>query len=389
MTFQPLLLSLMAMLALIFGVEHPLTAKNCHKNKKPCNFYFDAFGDTAYTQAQEVQLIDLIQNTINKEKTAFVVHIGDMQPDPLGVSASIPSASIALNETQFRQKRNILWMIKHPFILTPGDNDWSDTIHPLAGPLPGSAPFPPNSDPIGTLESLRNVFYREGTNTKFCFKVVSQPDEQPEYSEFIENKRWIYNNVVFVTLNTISGNNGLNPGPIPQPPTAPFQQAITDIINESQGTGGFQGRINANQAWLARAFDIAESISARGLVIFTQGGINANFVSPSSGYAPMLQLLRDRTLAAAPQLKVLFIHGNQHLFGMSKPLPETGAYPPGTTLSDYLENFTAILVPGPSFPPNPPSFPNPQYGAMGRVRIKVDFNDPGLFLVSTQTRNLE
>lgn len=338
------------------------------------NFFFDVMGDTAYQTTDTPKLINLINNVINREHPAFVVHVGDQQNDPAGTAAGT-SETIALTEAQFIPKRDLLWTIRSPYIITPGDNDWSDTIKTPAGPVPGTPPFPPNPDPIGTLNAFRNVYYNQGTNVPFPFAVVVQAQEQPQFSEFVENRRWIYNNIVFVTIHTISGANGL------VPPASPFPAAQQAIINETSGLAGFQGRINANLAWLTRAFDVADQMNARGVVIFTQAPsvqiTNGfyNFRTPPAGYDTMLGLIRTRTLAALPLgRQVLLAYGDGHFYMVSKPLPLAGTYPPtDTTVAnlDLLPNFTAVEVPGASA-----SFVT---GAQGRVKVKVDFNDPGLF----------
>lgn len=342
------------------------------------HFSFAAMGDTAYYLQDEAGLTKLIDQVINKEKLAFVVHLGDQQNDPYGTApgdSSSPSSSIAIKESQFIPKRDALWKIKHPFLITPGDNDWSDTIRSLEAPVAGLPPYPPDPNPLETLENFRNVYYRSGTNVKFPFKVVSQPQEQSEFSDYIENKRWIYQDIVFVTIHAIGGNNGLEPGP------SIYPQAIQAIIDESLGNSGFQGRIAAGESWLSRAFDVADAIDAKGIVIFTHAPTNSlsrgvyDFRNPTTGFEGLLRIMRNRTLLALTQQRqVLLCFADGHLFTVSKPLPIGGSYPPtDTTATDLnlLPNFTAIQVPGSSF--------NTVTGAQGRVKVTVDFNSKGLF----------
>ncbi|MBS0637765.1 MAG: hypothetical protein JSS12_09655, partial [Verrucomicrobia bacterium] len=217
-----------------------LEAKECK------NFSFDAIGDAIY-QEEEVGAWDhIINNVINKEHPAFVVHVGDFQIDPRGLDFPNP-LPIALTESQILEKRDYWWQIKAPLIVTPGDNDWSDTIADPSAPPPGSPPYPPNRYPLQTLNAFRDVWYQQGTNVKFPFHVVSQPHEFPEFEDYIENKRWIYNDVVFVTIHTIAGDNGLDPA------DSIYPEARQAIIDEASGP---TGRIAANLAWLNRAFDV-------------------------------------------------------------------------------------------------------------------------------------
>jgi hypothetical protein len=120
--------------------------------------------------------------------------------------------------------------------LTPGDNDWADTVRDPVN----------NPDPIGTLNALRTLFYG-ANNVEFPFNVISQPEEFPEFFEYIENRRWEIAQapraqsarqasscrIVFATVHTISDDNGL----------AHSSQAVRDEAAR---------RIAANQAWLEK-----------------------------------------------------------------------------------------------------------------------------------------
>lgn len=126
-----------------------------------------------------------------------------------------------------------------------------------------------------------------------------------------------------MTLHTTSDNNGLNP------PTSPFEEARQAIIDETAGNGAFQGRIAANQAWLNKAFDVAERKRARGLVIMTH--TNPHFDQPVviPGYEEMLRTIRDRSVANIPNnLQVLYVYGDSHIYSIGKPFPLLGEYPP-------------------------------------------------------------
>lgn len=356
----------------IFASSHVQAKSSCDGSDQYKNFYFEVMGDTAYFQTSEAQLIELIDNVINKECPEFVVHIGDYQAPSEGAGV-VP---VATTLPEIIAKRDILWKIKHPFIFTPGDNDWMDTA---ANPPSGVS----NPDPLGTLNDIRTAFYKSGSNVPFSFKVVSQAEEQPAlYSEFVENRRWIINGIVFATIHTVSGNNGLNPSSLtPQPQR-------DEIIAESTL------RIQANLAWINRTFDIATQEKAKGIVFFSQANPNFSGSPASTGFANSLTLIRDRTVAANAVKKnainVLYCYGDSHVFTVNKPMPEAGTYPPATSLTNdvnLLEYFTAIQVPGQSLPANPPTFATSLVGAMGRVKIKVDYDEPGLFSVYTHVRS--
>jgi hypothetical protein len=356
------MLALLAGLVCMSTVTIHTTQPPSTPNAECKTFSFAALGDTAYTAGFERELLELITGTLNQEQTRFVVHVGDFQADPR-VAANFPDFLVATTAAQLQRPRDILFSINKPFILTPGDNDWSDTV---------SAPVN-NPDPIGTLNAVRTLFYST-SNVAFPFNVVSQPDEFPEFFEYIENRRWEIARppraesarhvascqIVFATVHTISDDNGL---------THP-SQAVRD---ESAR------RILANQAWLERAFDVAAARRARGVVIFTQAAIN--FTNPSAGFKPMIDLLQAKAAAFDPALQILLIYGDSHAFVVNKPFRGDTIVAPtsGVTRFRQRENVTAIQVPGFPFTFNT--------GATGRIRVTVNFDDPDLFSLYLSTRN--
>jgi hypothetical protein len=70
---------------------------------------------------------------LNRERLAFVVHVGDV-----GSSAQACGGGwLAARKAQFAK-------IRHPFVLVPGDNEWSDC-----------------KDPLGRLRAWRDLFCGE------------------------------------------------------------------------------------------------------------------------------------------------------------------------------------------------------------------------------------
>ncbi len=338
--------------------QQPLRGKSCcsklsHCSKKTqniiSNFSFDVLGDTAYTTTFEAELIQLINNTINRENVRFVVHVGDIQSSPTGLLV-LPNALSTITEEGLTRARNILFSINKPLIYTPGDNDWADTVRPPIN----------NPNPLGTLATIRRLFFTR-TNVPFPFEVVAQPQEFPEFSEFVENRRWVLGNIVFVTVHTIGGDNGL---------ASPSAEVRAESVR----------RIAANQAWLERAFTVAAQLQSRGIVIFTQAAID--FANPSPGFRPMINLISAKAKEIGNARQILFIYGDNHTFLVNKPLPGAPVTPPALVpipLFKQQENFTAIQVPG---------FPVPgSTGATGRVRVTVNFNDPDLFNLYLSTRD--
>ena len=85
-------------------------------------FAFGVLGDTPYSQAEATKLDGLIAR-INAQELAFVVHVGD-----IGTSATTQACGDPWLEARQRQFARI----RHPFVLLPGDNEWSDCREPRA-----------------------------------------------------------------------------------------------------------------------------------------------------------------------------------------------------------------------------------------------------------------
>jgi len=75
---------------------------------------FALMGDTPYSD-NEVRRLDSLIDDLNAQPLAFVAHVGD-----------ITSGKGPCTDQWFGARRKQLARIRHPFILLPGDNDWTD-----------------------------------------------------------------------------------------------------------------------------------------------------------------------------------------------------------------------------------------------------------------------
>jgi hypothetical protein len=122
---------------------------------------FGVLGDAPYSEA-EVARLDAVIDEINAQPLEFVVHVGD-----------IGSSALACTDAWLLERKAQFARIRHPFILVPGDNEWSDC-----------------RDPVGRLQRWRQIF---------C--------EAPR--EFCEHRRWEHAGWVFVALNVPGHNNNV------------------------------------------------------------------------------------------------------------------------------------------------------------------------------------
>jgi hypothetical protein len=198
---------------------------------------------------------------INAQPLAFVVHVGD-----------ITSGTGPCGDEWLEARKRQFARIRHPFVLLPGDNEWTDCHR--SGHVPAER-----------LEKWRSLF---------CVPIRNFPVERQE-GKYCENVRWVHDNVVFVGLNIPGGNNNLDDDP-----------------------AEYDERMPAVFAWLDQAEALARGRD--GLVVLMQAN---PFIEPRRGGANGFDgvLERLRRLAATAPGKVLLVHGDTHRFRDDEPIP--------------------------------------------------------------------
>jgi len=210
---------------------------------------FGVLGDTPYSEA-EVERLDALIEEINAQPLAFVVHVGD-----IGTSRQ------ACSQEWIEDRKRQFARIRHPFVLLPGDNEWSDCDNPLA-----------------RLKRWRALF---------CSPSLKVEIQNGEYCEHV---RWELHGIVFVALNVPGSNNNVR-----HPEHGPRMQAVL--------------------AWLDEAAALSQS--RKGLVVLMQA--NPFVTLPRDGYAALREKLS--TLAQRLAGKILLIHGDTHVYRQDEPLP--------------------------------------------------------------------
>lgn len=312
------------------------------------SFQFAAIGDTGYSKKSEAEFDRMIA-AMNKESLAFVVHVGDFEADPRPYMRSPTTISEPCTDERFKTVLAQFQQSAHPFILTPGDNDWTD-CHVLKAR---------KVDPLERLAKVREMFYPQGVSLgKRTMPVESQASD-PKFAKFRENLAWTLNNISFVTLHIVGSNN--NRGRTPEMDTEAGE------------------RMAANIAWMRKAFTDAKARNSAGLVLMTQAnpgfetkwtpsligryfrlfpGVNPPKTLPPSGFDDILDAVTVEI--ASYDKPTLFIHGDTHIFHVSKPLVDRKS-------ERFLDHFTRLEVFG-----DPDSH---------WVRVIVDPTVPGLFTI--------
>lgn len=301
-------------------------------------FEFGVIGDVPYTAEEEAQLPGVIRAMDNAD-LAFVTHVGDLQADGRGYRDGLTPCT----DQTLANRKAMLQASRHPMIVTPGDNDWTDCHRAN-----------PAQDPIARLAAVRESLFPDARTLGQRSFAVTQQSMEPAFSKYRENLRWVYGDIVFITLHTVGSNNNLG--------------------RTAEADAEYADRNAANLAWLKQAFDLAKRAHHKALVIITQADPIFEDWSPpflftrvlrvappateTSGHKQFLAALEAEV--AAFERPVLLIHGDTHYFRVDKPLFSSKT-------KRLIANLTRVETFGSPY--------------VHWVRITVDPSDPGIFLI--------
>ena len=207
-----------------------------------------------YSEA-EIGRLDQMIDEMNAAPLAFVVHVGD-----IGSSSALQ----ACGDAWVLERKKQFARIRHPFVLVPGDNEWSDC-----------------KDPLLKLRLWRQMFCVSDSR----LKVESQK------GEYCEHIRWQFADTLFVVLNVAGSNNNLR-----HAEHAPRMAAV--------------------MAWLDESAAAAERRDLRLAVVMHADPF---VTTPRDGYAPLREKLA--ALGARRAGKVVLIHGDTHVYRDDEPIP--------------------------------------------------------------------
>jgi hypothetical protein len=304
-------------------------------------FEFGVVGDIPYTRAQEAEYARVMAD-MSARDLAFVTHIGDCMFDPRPYERNPALARMPMTDDNYAYVLSTFQSCRHPLVLTPGDNDWSDAVQFKKTRV----------DPLERLQKLRATFYpREGVLGQRSMPVVSQARDAA-YATYVENLTWNINGLRFATLHIVGSDD-----------------------NAREAKDEHAARQAANIAWMRRAFATAKSEASPGLVLISHAnpdfenrcarsvrGAEAPKEARPTPYDPFLDALIEQ-MQAYPK-PVLYVHGDTHIFRIGKPLmnPKTGR---------FFENLTRLETFG--------------WPDSGWVRVAVNPANPQLFEIHPQT----
>ncbi len=220
-------------------------------------------GDTPYFQ-NEVQRLDLLIDDMNARELAFVAHVGD-----------ITSGQGPCTDAWFEARKRQFARLRHPFVLLPGDNDWTDCHRS-------------GFEPLERLEKWRSLF---------CFPKNLKMERQS--GAYCEHVRWEASGYLFVALNVQGSNDNLG-----RTPAMDREHA---------------GRTRAVLAWLDDSETQLRSRKLDAMVLLMQANPFLPPRSGPSGYTAVLAKLR--ALGASHPEKIVLVHGDTHAYRDDYPLP--------------------------------------------------------------------
>jgi hypothetical protein len=299
-------------------------------------FSFALIGDAPYGTRDEGPFARILERIGGDPAIRVVLHAGD-----------IKASSEPCSDELLRRRLAQFQVVRTALVYTPGDNEWTDCHRTAAGGF----------HPLERLATLRRFAYPDPHRSfgRQPLALESQAD-CPGQAEFVENARFTYERVVFVTLHVTGSNNGLEPW------------RSTARRADSPGTGqmdAFKQREAANLAWLVAAFDHAHAGDAIAIVILLHA--NPRFELPPgdgrrAGFEALIGELSR--LAAEFRRPVLLLHGDGHVFFVDRPL--AGSSPPAPNLR-RVQTFG--------------------YPWMGWIRIDVDAARDDVFRIESGTQN--
>jgi hypothetical protein len=292
------------------------------------------FGDWPYNQ-NLLTNAPLLLNSINSDRDVnLVLHVGDIHSGSMactsaGILPPIPASNPGWNQHVF----NVFEQFKMPVVYTPGDNEWTDCQK--------SKEFS-SGDPLKELASVRSLFFAKpgktlGFNEKKVWSQAEYYDRaHPTDAQFVENMMWQDAGVVFVTVNMPGSNND----------TLPW---AGNFANQTAQAQEVADRTAADTRWLQAAFQGAEQIHAKAVVIAQQ----ADMFDPAaiaaggdglSAYTPFVQEMSK--LSGRFGRPVLLLNGDSHVYGADHPLADPTSATGQIHHAVATPNLTRITVQG-------------------------------------------
>ena len=272
------------------------------------------WGDLPYSDEQASSGVPNIIADMNAQRLAFTVHDGDLKA----------GSNSPCDDPLYDRSLRYLNSLEAPAMFTPGDNDWTDCDRANNGGFPSLERLDHERALLfSTPYSLgQRQLSQEVQATPLCLGVKGPV-------RCVENRRWSYRGVTYVTLNV--------------------QGSCNNLCDTAPDPLEYAARNAADIAWMQDAFKAAKADGSAGLMVIAQAdpgwdasdATRAPLRNPRTlaetdgapdGFAQFLIALRDEVVAF--RNPVAYVHGDSHYFRIDRPFQDAQ----GRT----LENFTRV-----------------------------------------------
>ncbi|RCG27942.1 hypothetical protein DQ384_25865 [Sphaerisporangium album] len=276
---KSLLAAAMVAASLTAGIATPALAGDASgsdgsRGRGP-SYTFALLGDTPYGPAQEASFPGLVKDVNADKDVKLVLHAGDVK-----------SGSTSCEDAHLTATQKLYQAFEDPFVLTPGDNDWTDCHRVAAGGFL----------PTERLEAVRRIFFPVPGRTlgRHPMRVETQAWDR-RHRAYVENALFTEKGVVFATVHVVGSANDLEPW--------------------SQLPGGdrpelrlaeYEARKAAALDWIDNAFDTARRTRAPGVLLLMQAE-----PTPTQGFTEIRERIVERSRAYGKP--VLLVHGDEHV----------------------------------------------------------------------------
>jgi hypothetical protein len=269
------------------------------------------WGDVPYSAIQATVGVPNLIADMNSQELAFTANDGDLK-----------AGGGECSDAVYAQAQGYFASLKAPAAFTPGDNDWTDCDR-IAG-----------YHSLAQLDKERKLFF----NTPFTLgqsKLHQEVQTDPlclgvsGKVPCVENRRWTFGGVTYVTLN--------------------IEGSCNNLCDTAPNPDEFAARNAADILWMQQTFAQAKQRGSAAVMIIAQAdpGFDLSDVTraplrdpktlaetdgQADGFVDFLTALRTDVVAF--KRPVVYVHGDSHYFRIDKPFQNA--------LGQRLENFTRV-----------------------------------------------
>jgi hypothetical protein len=241
---------------------------------------FALLGDTPYGDVQRAAFPALVDAVNTDRGVRFVLHAGDVK-----------NGSSTCDDARFADLAGVFGTFADPFVLTPGDNEWTDCHRTAAG----------GYLPTERLEAIRRVFYPKAGRTlgRHSMRVWTQAVD-PRHAVYRENVLFVRSHIVFATVHVVGSENDLQPW-----------DQLPGGDQPQLRLAEFDARKAAALDWIDTTFAAATRTHAPGVLIMMQAE-----PTETSGFTEIRARLA--AWARAYGKPVLLVHGDEHIYEVER-----------------------------------------------------------------------